>query len=73
MTDLRTRAGQEQLIIDKIRQYGGFSIFFATETTRRAQAVDRLIANKIIIRNKGDQYPWCSYQLQSENQNTNKD
>lgn len=66
MTDLRTRAGQEQLIIDQVRQYGGFSIFFATETAVRAHAVERLIANKTIIRNNDDQYPWCSYRLQGE-------
>jgi hypothetical protein len=60
--DLRTRAGQEISVIEQIRDDGGFSIFWATETQRRACAIDRL-QKRGEIRRVGGSYPFCKYEL----------
>jgi len=62
MIDLRTREGREKEIIDRINEYGGFSIFWVTDNQKRAHAADRLIERGVIIRQKDD-YPWCSYAI----------
>jgi len=60
--DLRTRSGQEASVIEQIREYGGFSIFWATETQRRACAIERLQKRGEISR-IGGSYPFCKYEL----------
>ena len=40
--DLRTREGREAEVLAQIREYGGFSGFWATESLKRAYAIDRL-------------------------------
>jgi hypothetical protein len=61
-SSLRTRAGQEQSVIEQIRDEGGFSIFWATETQRRACAIERL-QKRGEIRRVGGSYPFCKYEL----------
>ena len=60
--DLRTRSGQEKSVIEQIREDGGFSIFWATETQRRACAIERL-QKRGEIRRVGGSYPFCNYEL----------
>ena len=60
--NLRTRAGQEISVIEKIRDDGGFTIFWATETQRRACAIERL-QKRGEIRRVGGSYPFCKYEL----------
>lgn len=60
--NLRTRSGQEQSVIEQIREDGGFSIFWATETQRRACAIERL-QKRGDIRRIGGNYPFCKYEL----------
>ena len=60
--NLRTRAGQERSVIEQIREDGGFSIFWATETQRRACAIERL-QKRGDIRRIGGNYPFCKYEL----------
>ncbi len=40
--DRRTKKGQEMLVIDYIKNNGGFSIFWVTENQKRAHAAERL-------------------------------
>ena len=62
--DLRTREGREDEVRRQVRDFGGFSVFWVTENERRAQAADRLIMRREIIRNEPDTgFPWCSYRL----------
>jgi hypothetical protein len=63
MIDLRTREGQEAQILAKVRLHGGFSIFWITETQRRACAADRLVRYGRIVPGKECGYPWCSWRL----------
>lgn len=64
MTDLRTRAGREEEIINAIRKDGGLSVFWATENQVRAGAVDRLIRNGTIKRIMPiGQFPFCEYEV----------
>ena len=60
--NLRTRAGQERSVIEQIREDGGVSIFWATETQRRACAIERL-QKRGAIRRVGGSYPFCKYEL----------
>ena len=60
--NLRTRAGQERSVIEQIRESGGFSIFWATETQRRACAIERL-QKRGEIRRIGGSYQFCKYEL----------
>lgn len=59
---LRTRTGREAEVVEKIKTDGGFSIFWATESMKRAHAIARLEAANRIVRTGGD-YPWCAYRL----------
>ena len=64
--DLRTRKGREEEVLAQIREYGGFSVFWATESQKRAHAIDRLQTTGAISRNRGvrkDAFPWCCYDL----------
>ena len=63
--DLRTRTGNEKLVLKQIEEHGGFSIFWATDNPKRASAVNRLISSEKIVRQK-DRYPWCSYIINQE-------
>lgn len=60
--DGRTREGQDSMVIEKIQGDGGFSIFWATETQRRACAIERLQKRGDILSVGGD-YPFCKYVL----------
>ena len=60
--DLRTKQGQEEIVIDKIREDGGFTVFWAAETQRRACAIERL-QKRGEIRRVGGNYPFCKYEL----------
>lgn len=58
--DLRTKKGNEEQVLRAVRLNGGFSIFWVTDTQKRAQAADRLIEQGKIKR-LPDSYPWCAY------------
>ena len=64
MTDLRTKAGREEEIIQKIIDSGGLSIFWATENQARACAIDRLIM-KVKIKRKdcAHIFPFVEYEI----------
>jgi len=61
-TDRRTKSGQEREILQKIIDNGGFSIFWVTDTQKRACAATRLHDLGVIIKGK-DSYPWCKYTI----------
>lgn len=64
MTDLRTKAGREEEIIQEIKEYGGLSIFWATENQTRAGAVDRLIEQGKIKRiEPTPPFPFVKYEV----------
>jgi hypothetical protein len=42
-TDMRTKSGREQEIREQVKKYGGFSVFWVTETVTRAQAAKRMM------------------------------
>jgi hypothetical protein len=61
------KAALEAMVIKKVREDGGFSVFWATESLERARAIDRLHWKLGIIapktgRGKG-QFPWCGYKI----------
>lgn len=53
-------------VLEQIRTYGGFSVFWVTENQRRATQADRLVAEGVIVRKTDDprdRYPWCVYEI----------
>lgn len=42
MSDLRTKAGRREEILDHVRQHGGFSAFWATENPLRARMLEQM-------------------------------
>ena len=59
--DLRTRAGREHEVVMQVENFGGFTIFWATENQKRAHALERLIERGRIESLEKTPYPWCSY------------
>ena len=57
--DLRTRAGREAEVLEKIRTDGGFSVFWGCENLGRANAIARLISAGKIDQVSGGPFPWC--------------
>ena len=57
--DLRTRAGREAEVIEKIRTDGGFSVFWGCENQARANAIARLTNSGRIEQLAGGLFPWC--------------
>lgn len=69
MGDLRTRAGREAEVIERIRAWGGATVFWLTENQKRAHATERLEAAGRIVRDRSatnDKYPWCVFRLNEE-------
>jgi hypothetical protein len=66
----RTLAVETQ-VLDRVRQEGGFSVFWATQSIEIARAIDRLHWKLgVIERRKGrgkGRFPWCGYQLTGKN------
>ncbi len=50
----------QQEILDQVKNYGGFSIFWATEDQNRAAAI-MLLEKRGIIKRQKDLYPRCRY------------
>lgn len=67
--DLRTREGQEELVLRQLREHGGFSIFWVTDNQKRACAAQRLRDSKRIIP-LDSQYPFCKYVVAADNGET---
>jgi len=64
MTDLRTKAGREEEILQKIRDTGGLNVFWATENQVRAGAVDRLIMSRKIRQSSNPGiFPFMEYEI----------
>jgi hypothetical protein len=63
--DGRTREGKEQEVINQVKNYGGFTIFWVTQHQSRACAAVRLVDNGTLKEpesGKGE-YPWCAWEL----------
>ena len=64
MTDLRTKAGREEEIIQEIKETGGLNVFWVTENLSRAYGVDRLIrAGKIKEIDLPAAFPFAKYEV----------
>ena len=61
--DLRTVAGRDSEVLRQVEQFGGFSVFWATDSPGRACAIERAQDSGIIRRTGGDAYPWCKYEI----------
>ena len=62
--DLRTRAGRREEVLEQIRDYGGFSIFWVTENHLRAcVAQDMQDSGEIITDNKTHGFPWIGAKI----------
>ena len=66
VVDKRTREGQEYLVLEQIKKYGGFSIFWITENQKRAHAATRLDLRGVITVTP-KQFPWSSAAINSIN------
>jgi hypothetical protein len=58
--DLRTRVGREEEVRRQVRHFGGFSVFWACENMRRAEAIGR-VAESGEIQRLPSEFPWCAY------------
>ena len=56
--DLRTKVGQEALIIATVIAFRGLSYFWGTETMQRCHAHDRLCDAGVLIHEAGGTFPW---------------
>ncbi|HLD91442.1 MAG TPA: hypothetical protein VI911_10610 [Patescibacteria group bacterium] len=66
-----TKRQQEKQVLDRIKEYKGFTIFWATEYQQRAFAVQRLQDRGRIIRHqkaKWDHYPWMVFTIRKSNE-----
>ena len=64
--DLRTREGREREVLEQVRQFGGFTVFWVTANQKRAWAADRLTTDGRIVcepSHAKHAYPWCVYRL----------
>lgn len=62
--DLRTKKGREAEVLEQVRMYKGFTVFWATENQKRAHAICRLEGKKKIRRllsHPRAHFPWCVY------------
>jgi hypothetical protein len=64
--DLRTRAGREAEVLEKIRTDGGFSVFWGCENLGRANAIARLTNSGKIDQIPGGLFPWCKMVVRSK-------
>lgn len=63
------KASAEAKVLSQVRESGGFSVFWATETTERAAAIHRLQGRGDIQHLSGKsygQFPWCGYRMRKE-------
>lgn len=66
--DLRTRAGRREEVLEQIRDYGGFSIFWVTENHLRAcVAQDMRDSGEISTDNKTHGFPWIGAKTSKQN------
>lgn len=67
----RRKARAEAQVIAQIKEHGGFSVFWATESMERARAIDRLHWKLGVIVPKkcrgAGRFPWCGYKLNTPN------
>ena len=63
----RTREQWEQVVLDQVRERGGFSVFWVTENKIIANAADRLGKRGDIVRVELGRFPWCPYRLRDQN------
>ena len=67
----RRKARAEAQVIAQIKEHGGFSVFWATESMERSRAIDRLHWKLGVISPKkgrgAGRFPWCGYKLISPN------
>ena len=61
--DLRTRAGREREVLEQVKRFGGFSVFWGTENRNRAHAIDRLVEQGDIVADGKHIFPWCGYKV----------
>lgn len=64
----RRKASLEAKVVAQVRDGGGFSVFWATESLERARAIQRLTQRGVIVRKTGrgwGRFPWCGYRLNS--------
>ena len=71
MTDLRTKAGREEEVLQEIRDYRGLSTFWVTECQARACAADRLINSGRIKRTGEFPFPFVGYEIGENNEYIN--
>lgn len=62
-----TRDWWEAQVLNKVREDGGFSIFWITANQFRAHAANRLEEAGKITRIEIGQFPWCPYRETNEN------
>lgn len=65
-TYARRKARVEAQVIAQVKEWGGFSVFWATSSMEIARAVERLTKLGIIGPKKGrgyGQFPWCGYKI----------
>ena len=63
----RTREQWEQVVLDQVREHGGFSVFWATNNSCIAAAAGRLEERGDIVRVELGRFPWCPYLLRDQN------
>lgn len=63
--DLRTREGREQEVLEHVKDYGGFTIWWITEFQTRAYAGTRLVeSGKLRVPKSGKgEYPYCRWEI----------
>jgi len=63
--DGRTREGQKELIRRAVRVHKGYSIFWITETQKRACAATAMVESGELITTP-DRYPWIRAEIKEE-------
>ncbi len=58
-----TREGNEAIVLQRVRECGGFSVFWATDNQKRACAIVRLENAGVIARVDGHAFPFCGYRI----------
>lgn len=63
---LKRKTSVENKVLARIKDEGGFSVFWATQSIEIARAIDRLQRDERIAPKRGKAYgnfPWCGYSV----------
>lgn len=60
------KANTREHVLAQIREFGGFTVFWATENQKRAKVIDAMSHSGEIVRVPDRGFPWCAYEIKGD-------